>query len=500
MEAMFNTKNKNKGQVLVLVALSLVVFIGFAALAIDVAYFYHTRHQLQGAADAAALAGAAELSAPCDTVQISARAAAWRFACKNQAAGQKVYLATNIPSGCDDSLTGVDLNNSNSISGDIVLGHWTGSIVDPNGTPVDAVQVTARRTGAFDGMPKVSTFFGKIFGVDAVNISATAVAAKNVSPPILPIAVNEYWLALGNDNLRPYDDSVHAYPNSFVRKTNVNGTNSEAWDHDQDQGKTFAILGAFANSNSDPNNTASYVYLDSRSNHHSGGSYWHDIIDGNPSNAQSCSNCSNGFFNGTTLHNQGYVDSKKGDSLKHLFNGYTSNYLIPTAVVEQYRDPGPYPGSNYLDPTSQCPYATVPYFSTSGGYPVTNSSYQGKSFADVYHKGDKVIALVYDGTYITPVSNAPNSVTIVGYVLLEIDGYGTNPRNRDSDDSGNIEQGELNDSQGNTVYAHALAPIVEPDETISDPNERCESFFTEIRQVGCQASLEFRGARARLVQ
>jgi len=81
----------NKGQILVLVALSLVVFIGFAALAIDVAYFYHTRHQLQGAADAAALAGAAELDAnkpPND--QGDARSEAETFAAKNKAAGLDV--------------------------------------------------------------------------------------------------------------------------------------------------------------------------------------------------------------------------------------------------------------------------------------------------------------------------------------------------------------------------------------------------------------------------
>jgi Flp pilus assembly protein TadG len=46
------------GQVVVLVAISLVVLLGFAALAIDVGNAYYAQRALQGSADAAALAGA----------------------------------------------------------------------------------------------------------------------------------------------------------------------------------------------------------------------------------------------------------------------------------------------------------------------------------------------------------------------------------------------------------------------------------------------------------
>ena len=48
----------NRGQVLIIVALAFAVFLGFAALAVDVAYMYAVRSELQRSADAGALAGA----------------------------------------------------------------------------------------------------------------------------------------------------------------------------------------------------------------------------------------------------------------------------------------------------------------------------------------------------------------------------------------------------------------------------------------------------------
>ncbi len=48
---------KEKGYVLVMVAALLVVFLGFAALGIDVGVLYSSRTAAQSAADAAALAG-----------------------------------------------------------------------------------------------------------------------------------------------------------------------------------------------------------------------------------------------------------------------------------------------------------------------------------------------------------------------------------------------------------------------------------------------------------
>jgi Flp pilus assembly protein TadG len=50
-----------RGSVSVVVALSLVVLLGFAALAVDYGYLAFSQRRLQSATDAAALAGAVDL-------------------------------------------------------------------------------------------------------------------------------------------------------------------------------------------------------------------------------------------------------------------------------------------------------------------------------------------------------------------------------------------------------------------------------------------------------
>jgi hypothetical protein len=149
---MFNPKKNNRGQVLVLVAIALVVIIGFAALAIDIGYFYHTKNQLQGAADAAALAGAEKLGSPNDTTQQASKDEAVLFGGLNSAAGRSVVL---------------------SPATDVTVGNWTLSNTPPytpGVTPVNAVQVKPRIA--------VNRLFGKIFRSDQQSIPAQAIATK----------------------------------------------------------------------------------------------------------------------------------------------------------------------------------------------------------------------------------------------------------------------------------------------------------------------------------
>jgi hypothetical protein len=61
-----------RGQALVLAALAMVAVLGFAALAIDVGYWYSQKREVQNAVDAAALAGAQEL--PGDYVMAESKA------------------------------------------------------------------------------------------------------------------------------------------------------------------------------------------------------------------------------------------------------------------------------------------------------------------------------------------------------------------------------------------------------------------------------------------
>src|SRR6266498_2406271 len=93
-----------KGIAAVYIALILVALIAFVGLAIDIGYMYVAKGQLQNGADAAALAGAAKLTGD-DLDQKDARRAAWRFACENKAAGERIYIDTpgsQNPTSCTD--------------------------------------------------------------------------------------------------------------------------------------------------------------------------------------------------------------------------------------------------------------------------------------------------------------------------------------------------------------------------------------------------------------
>ena len=53
--------SERDGATVIIVALALVMLLGFGAFAVDIGYLYVVRNELQNAADAGALAGAAAL-------------------------------------------------------------------------------------------------------------------------------------------------------------------------------------------------------------------------------------------------------------------------------------------------------------------------------------------------------------------------------------------------------------------------------------------------------
>ena len=148
-----------KGITLVWMALILAVLLMFAGLAIDIAYMYYVKNQLQVAADAAALAGAANLDGTNSTDQTDAREKAVTFAAKNSAAGTPVILAS-------------DGSNVLSIDNDITVGNWNPSrppddryrVGEP---PINAIQVITRRDETSDTSPRrqVRVFIGQIFRI-----------------------------------------------------------------------------------------------------------------------------------------------------------------------------------------------------------------------------------------------------------------------------------------------------------------------------------------------
>jgi Flp pilus assembly protein TadG len=192
-----------RGQVTILVAGIIVVFLlVFFVVGIDFARLYYVRGELQNAADAAALAGAKQLDGTNSVLQTDARQAAWKFACQNSAAKANVYL---VDTGTDCNTPPLDLNNANTWTngnidqtGDIVVGNWDASQTpkfDANRTPINAVQVVARRrsaggtAGVSIGSNPVGLLFGKLVGWSIMDVVRTSTAAFDLNLAATPVCV-----------------------------------------------------------------------------------------------------------------------------------------------------------------------------------------------------------------------------------------------------------------------------------------------------------------------
>jgi len=156
----------------------MIALIGMASLAFDTGYLFKTRNELQNIADAAALAAARSLG--------------------------DVYGLNNA---YDDSTdrpgilsTAQDVAQKNWAGGknpitispaDLELGIWDGNAFSVNNAQPNAIRATVRRDGVANG--PVSTFFGKVLGVDTVDLQARATAAlsgQNTAKAVPPFAIS----------------------------------------------------------------------------------------------------------------------------------------------------------------------------------------------------------------------------------------------------------------------------------------------------------------------
>jgi len=144
----------DSGAVLVLTALVIVILLGFAALVVDMGYWYNVRRQLQSAADAAALAGCQELILGGSNAEI--------WAVVEEFAGY---------------------NSNGPVSSLSVVSPSPGGLSDITD---DSVKVTVGSTA--------SGFFGAVFGLESNDIEAQArakiaylVGVESPMPWALPI-------------------------------------------------------------------------------------------------------------------------------------------------------------------------------------------------------------------------------------------------------------------------------------------------------------------------
>lgn len=180
-----NTIGSNrKGFAFVYFALTIAALMGFLALAIDLGHMYVVRGELQNAADASALAGAASLYKdplnPTAATSLDfnrARNAATSFVSQNKSDGVSLANGT-IATGC---------------------WNWTSKQMEactktpPVSPQFAAVAATVARSGGNNNGP-VPTFFARVFGVDDTAVSSRTAVAMVSGPskggPLFPMALS----------------------------------------------------------------------------------------------------------------------------------------------------------------------------------------------------------------------------------------------------------------------------------------------------------------------
>jgi hypothetical protein len=184
---------RQRGAVAVLVALLLTVLTGLCGLAVDVAYGFLVRNELQNAADAAALSGAGHLYRDGSAPDWTAAAVA---------AGNAVQLNRSTNAILQDGAVQYGYWNLAGTSAELLV---PPAIPGPGEVP--AVMVTIGREEGSNGGP-VTLFFASVLGIRPIPVRATAVAA--VAAPsvvgdgvLFPLAVSAclyrtYWAATAN--------------------------------------------------------------------------------------------------------------------------------------------------------------------------------------------------------------------------------------------------------------------------------------------------------------
>ncbi len=156
-----NRLYRRRGAVAAQVAVSATMILGVGALAIDLGAMYTTRTELQVAADAAALAAAAQLVGGVDQdPEDLAFAAARDFAQRHAAWGEHLDIdGSDIEFGTAE----YDANS----------GKFT---FEPGGANFDAVRVTVNRAAGEAGPGAMPLIFANLFGFSSADLRARAAA------------------------------------------------------------------------------------------------------------------------------------------------------------------------------------------------------------------------------------------------------------------------------------------------------------------------------------
>jgi hypothetical protein len=181
------------GATTILVLTALVSLLGFAAFALDLGYVYVTRIQLQNTADAAALAGGAELGKIYTGIPPEDHPTYQLTASDGQAI---VTAAVGLASQHRAGSVTISLPQS-----DVQIGRWdfqAGSLTVTNDRPT-TVRAFAKRTEGVNG--PISALLGQVLSVQGYNAAMVASAALTPIGSVgeggstLPAGISKAWFA-----------------------------------------------------------------------------------------------------------------------------------------------------------------------------------------------------------------------------------------------------------------------------------------------------------------
>ncbi len=160
----------------ILVAAGIFALVGFGALSVDVGYVYSAQRELQASANAAAMAGARDIGVGGNP---QATATSYSSVTGDKNANANLTLVTITPSLYCFQTGGACTTNQ---------------ISNPPNQLANGIQVQEQAT--------VPLFFGKIFGMSSVQISAKAVAlaAGGVPHPLNVVFIVDATASMGNND------------------------------------------------------------------------------------------------------------------------------------------------------------------------------------------------------------------------------------------------------------------------------------------------------------
>lgn len=211
-------RRRRRGFGLIYVVVTMTAMTAFVSLSVDYARVVMAKTQLQRVADAAALYGAQGVESG--------------YAVSNaQAVAAQEVVDTYSPAGTPFSLQAAD----------VVTGNWSNGTFTANGSPTNAVQVTAVCSAARG--TAIPLMFARILGQQSCDIHATSIAMCADNPPGGFVGYNGVTVK-NNTSIASYNSAVTTSPSSLNQNYNgAVGSNAVIYAKNNDTVSGRVLLG-----------------------------------------------------------------------------------------------------------------------------------------------------------------------------------------------------------------------------------------------------------------